>query len=444
MELSLSTSQKLTQSLNMEQLQNLVILQMANFELESYIREKAEENPLIAVIEPDVHHLHHLLDMSTIHSSTNYTALSEQKIDFLQQNIVAKKSIREMIFEQIPLQKNLSVFDLKILNYIVQNLNAQYFLDMSLEEIAERFETSYETVENLLYLLHTFEPIGIGARNLEEYLLIQVANDPNAPALASVFIKHHLNDLACCALKQISKANKIPIKETQKVFKYIQSLSPKPQVSDQSEHYEVIIPEMTFSKVNDEWVIQMNTQNWSKVELDQMYVELLKQSEEDKDYYKHTLKDAMLLMQGIDQRERTLYAIARLLLEHQEDFFEYGIDALKPMMLKDFAKWLGVHESTISRAIKNKAIKTPHGIFYLRSLFVKGMTNYSGKMDSVTYIKQQIQQYIEKENHQRPLSDQQLTNLLKAEGMNISRRTIAKYREELNIPNSSKRIYLYL
>lgn len=444
MELSIATSQKMTQTLSMDQLQSLGILELSNYDLENHIHEKSLENPLIAVIEPQTHYLHRLVDFSTTTAPNRSTGPSTETIDYLPNSLHHKKKQHEEILEQIPLHQNLCELDRKILRYLILNLNHCYFLDIPLENVMATFDVSYEHVENLLHLLHTFEPIGIGARSAKEYLLIQIDHDLMAPPLATTFVTYHLEELATLSLRTLSKQYKISMKEVQLILKYIQTLNPAPSLTEEQRDSLYIEPEVTVRKIQEEWVIELNKKAWSTVELDQMYIELLRNDTHNKKYYNNCLKDAALLIQGLEQRDRTLYLITRVLLDVQKDFFEYGTPALKPMMMKDFAVILNMHESTISRAVRNKHLKTPHGLFSIRSLFVKGVVNQSGKMDSVMFIKKRIQEWIETEDPSTPLTDQQLTTFLQNESIQISRRTVAKYREELRIPSSSKRAYLYL
>ncbi len=443
MNFGMHLSQKLTQKLTTEQLQHLEILQFSNMELEDYIYNKANENPLLTVVEPEIKHVHYLLDLSITHSKSMSYISNNQKTDLVQNLLVEKESTFKFLFEQIPLHQNLSEKDIKILKYLIYNLNESYFLDIELNEVANVFNIDVAYVEDLVNLLQMFEPIGIGSRNLKEYLLIQIDNDLLAPPLASEFVKNHLEEVANLSIKFLSKHYKISTKETKNIFNFIQNLNSIPYVQQSPTYEGYIIPDVTVEKINNEWIINMNHQLRPSIEINQQYIDMLKSNEEDEAYSQDCLKDIMLLMQGIEQRDRTLYILTRLLLVMQDVFFDYGIEALKPVRLKDVALALDLHESTISRTLQNKYIKTPHGIYSFRSLFVKGIKNQFGKIDSVMDVKRRINELIAKEDKKSPLTDQHLTTELQREGIQISRRTIAKYREELNIPNSAKRVYLY-
>lgn len=441
MNFELQTSQKLAKILTTEQLQHLEILQLSNDELENLIYERATENPLINTIDAQVTNL---LDFTTtvFNNRASQTQTYGEKFDVMQQ-IASKESSLAFIFDQIPLQHNLSENDIRILKYLIYNLDKNYFLDIDTEDIAQAFHVEHEVVLNLLYLLQSFEPFGIGARNLKEYLLIQVDNDLSAPPLAAQFIQNHLDKVAKLSLKFLSNYYKVSVKEVKRTIQYIRTLNPTPPTSSFNQEEGYIVPEIVVECIEKEWVVQIQHPLRPKIEINEDYVEMLKNSKIHDHYYKTCMKDILLLTQGIEQRDRTLYTLARMLIDLQQDFFEFGIEALKPIRIKDIAATLNLHESTISRAIRNKYIKTPHGVFALRSLFVKGLTNHSGKMDSVAYVKSRIQELVVQENSAAPLTDQQLTMTLQGEGIQISRRTVAKYREELNIHSSSKRAYIY-
>ncbi|MGE7983449.1 RNA polymerase factor sigma-54 [Solibacillus sp. NPDC093137] len=440
MNFNVNLTQTLTQKLSMEQVQHLAILQLSSVELESYIREKANENPLLTLTEANLQSMDNLIELSSIH--TDYRSGNYANSEFLQSLIVEKHSDMDFLIEQIPLNMNLSPTDLKILKYLIDHLDHNYFLDVDLNEVADKFDVDLFHTENILQLLQTFEPIGVGARDLKEFLLLQVQNDPDAPCLAADFICNHLEKVANLSIKFLSSYYKISVKETQNIIFYIKSLRPVPSVQNPASE-EYIIPDISVEKIKNEWIINTQSQLKSSLTINEEYVELLKQNDENESYFQDCLKDVMLLMYGIEQRDRTLYKLTRTLLTIQSDFFEKGMESLEPINLKDIAVLLDLHESTISRAIKNKYLKTPHGIYSFKSLFPKGIANKSGKKDSVMLIKQKIANYVDNEDKDSPLTDQQITEKLLQENIKISRRTVAKYREALNILNSDKRIYLY-
>lgn len=444
MQLAIETSQKIMQVLSPQLVQHLEILQYTTNELEQYIYDKANENPLLAVTDAKVKmHYEEIMQLAS-YSDKSYSAqhYAPQHHSFnpIEMKFAVKESYEQFLLEQVPMHKNLSSIDLKILTFLIQSLDERLFIDVDLEVVATICKTDVMHVEALLDLLQTFEPVGVGARNYQEYLLIQVDSDALAPKLASRFIETDLELVAAQAIKHLSKKYKTSLHEVQKTIRYIKNLNPV-MMGDQFEAIPYVMPEIEVERLGEEWLINLNRGYLPVVTIDKQYVEMLKNDPNCKTYFKDTMRDALLLLQGIEQRDKTLFELARLLVELQADFFRKGMEALKPMRLKDVADKLSLHVSTISRAVRGKYIKTPHGVYALQSLFTKGVMNISGKMDSIMYIKKRLKQLIEGEDKQKPLTDQQITNTLSAEGIQISRRTVAKYREEMNIMSSFNRMY---
>ena len=432
------------QVLSAQLVQHLEILQYSTNELEQFIYDKANENPLLVVTDAAVKRQYEEISQLASYSfksfSSRYYEPKRNSFNFLEMGLAAKESYERFLLEQVPLHKNLSSMDLKILTFLIQSLDDRLFLDVDVELVADKFKTSFLHVEALLDLLQTFEPVGVGARNTKEFLLIQVDRDELAPNLTYQFIKDDLELVAAQAIKQLSKKYKTPIHEVKNTVDYIKNLQPVLS-GDKLEAIPYIIPEIEVEKFDEEWLIKLNRGYVPAVTIDQHYVEILKNDPNCKTYFQDTMKDALLLIQGIEQRDKTIYELTRLLVKLQEGFFHQGIEAIKPLRLKDVADILGLHVSTISRAVRGKYIKTTHGVYALQTLFTKGVMNSSGKMDSIMYIKKRLKQLIEGEDKQKPLTDQLITKILSGEGIQISRRTVAKYREEMNIMSSFNRAY---
>lgn len=442
MHVSLEVSQQLKLALTTELIQHLEVLQYSGAELERYIYEKANDNPLLHVEDSKFQKSYKdVIQLASVFSNNRSNILGE-KYDSLQTKLAQKGSIEPYLLEQIPLHQNLSKIDLSILKYLIFSLDDRLFLDVDLDEVSEKFETTCEHVEVILDLLQTFEPLGVGARSSKDYLLIQIDRDLTAPPLAIDFVKNDLENIATLSIKVLSKKYKISIKETQETIKYIRNLNPVPILGDMYNPVQYIMPDAEVIKRHDQWLIHLNRKYLPEVSISKTYVDLLESDPTCKKYYQDCLKDALLLIQGIEQRDKTIYGLLRVLLEIQQDFFEKGMQEIKPMRLKDVSQILGVHESTVSRTIRGKYILTSHGTYALQSLFTKGLVNSSGKMDSVSYVKRRIKELINSEKPNRRLADQEITDILLEEGIQISRRTVAKYREELNILSSSKRLYV--
>lgn len=444
MQMTIKTSQKVTQVLSAQLVQHLEILQYSTNELEQYIHEKANENPLLVVTDAKAKsHYEEIMKLANFSFNTfssHHNSSKNDHFNVIEMKLAEKESYEQFLFEQVPIHQNLSVIDLKILTFLIRSLDDRLFLDVALEIVVDKFNTTYSHVEAMLDLLQTFEPVGVGARSYIEYLLIQLDRDQFAPKMAAQFISMDLELVAAQAFKQLSKKYNMSLQEVKKTVHYIKNLKPK-ITGDKFETISYVIPDIEINEIEGEWIIKLNRRNLPSVCIDESYVALLKSDPNYKTYYKNSMKDALALLQGIEQRDKTLYELARWLVQLQADFLSIGIEAVKPMRLKDMANVLGVHESTVSRAIRGKYIQTPHGIYPLQSLFTKGLVNTSGKINSIAYIKKRLKQLIEAEDKQNPLADQQITEILCAEGIQISRRTVAKYREEMNIVSSYNRAY---
>lgn len=444
MQLALKTSQKVAQILSVQLMQHLEVLQCSIDELEQYIIEKANENPLLVVsdakVKSDDESMMQLAKCSLGTLSSYGYAPKIEQFNFIETQLAEKESYEQFLLEQVPIHPHLSANDLNMLTFLIRSLDERLFLDVPLAFVAEKFHTTLVHVEAMVDLLQTFEPVGVGARSYTEYLLLQIDRDPFAPAMAADFIQFDVKLVATQAVKQLSKKYSMPLQDVKKTIAYIQSLKPV-MTGNPFETIPYVTPDLTITDIQGEWMIQLNRHYLPTVSIDENYVALLKNDPNYKTYYRHAMKDALALLQGIEQRDQTLYEVARWLVELQTDFLQNGVEALKPMRLKDIAEAIGVHESTISRAVRGKYVQLPHGTYALQSLFTKGLVNTSGKLDSIMYIKQRLKQLIEAEDKQKPLADQQLTDMLCAEGIQISRRTVAKYREEMNIVSSFNRVY---
>lgn len=442
MQLGTHQSQQIIQTLSPHLIHHLEILKFSHSALEQYIYEKGNENPLLVVedakVKLDYEDIMKLAFISPDAGLKNKYQTNHIDFDFVEARLQQKESYIEMLLEQIPLHKGISQSDLKILKFLIYSLDERLFLDIDMEAVAIQFQTTCEHVESILSMLKSFEPIGVGARNYQEYLFIQITNDPSAPELAPKIIANDLKLLSSNSLKQLSKKYKVPLQEMKEIVDYIKNL--KPIIStDKAEIATYIIPDVEVMKFEGEWIIKLNQGHLPSLSINEYYAKILKDNADYALYYKQTLQDALNLIQGIELRNKTIYELVQILLDIQSDFFHNGLIALKPMLLKDVAQKLNVHETTISRTIRGKYIQTPQGIYALRSLFTKGIVNESGEIDSVIHIKQQIKKLIDAEKKEKPISDQQITQILCDEGKKISRRTVAKYREEMNILSSFNR-----
>ncbi|MGK7379222.1 RNA polymerase factor sigma-54 [Planococcus sp. 1R117A] len=446
MQLEVNIKQSLALKMTQEMQQSLQVLQMSAVELQASLAEKVSENPLLNIEYQD-----HQVDFKKIEkmallknhsgSATSVKHISEDYLHTKRPVSQDVEDIEKYLVEQIPSNADLSDIEKRVLLFYINNLDESGYLDVDLETAADKFGVTIESAEKVLRILHTFEPAGIGARSLKECLLIQMAETHSETCLPYRIVAHHLDDLAQGALKKIAVLCKMPKAEVQAAVDFIRSLKPKPLQEVASSAVEYVIPDIIVDEVGGEWVVSVNRKHIPTISINEYYAHMMKECDaETKKYLKTNLKDASILIQGLEQRDQTLYRLARLLVEVQTSFFEKGLAALKPMRLKDVAELLEVHESTISRAVNSKYIQTPFGVFKLQALFAKGFLNTEGQTESTSHIKARIKEIIESEDSRKPYSDQKLAAILKEENVHISRRTVAKYREELLISNSAKRV----
>ena len=291
-------------------------------------------------------------------------------------------------------------------------------------------------------IIQSFEPAGVGARNLQECLMIQVEQRNIQTPKIKEFIQNHLKDLAEARYSKIAEALGISLTEVQELKDIVLTLDPKPGRNFSSVNdTQYIVPDATVKKVDDEYVVIMNDTITPRLSINAYYRSLLsvENNESISKFLTHRLDSALWLIKSIEQRRQTLYNVIKSIVEVQREFLDYGITYLKPLTLKNIADKIGVHESTVSRAVNGKYVQTPRGVFELKFFFKNGLDNINGSATSSESIKKMIKEMVASENPYRPLSDQKLADLLKKKGIIISRRTVAKYREEIGIPSSAKR-----
>jgi RNA polymerase sigma-54 factor len=301
-------------------------------------------------------------------------------------------------------------------------------------------------VEGAQEIIQGFDPLGCGSRSLQECLLVQArVMAPEDPYLPRILLGH-LDNIEKRNYQGIARDLGIEVEDAVEYHRMIQKMEPTPgrQFVDTSSQY--ITPDIYVFKMGDEWVIVQNEDGLPKLRVSPYYEQMLRNrssSKQDREYIKTKLQSAAFLIQSIHKRQRTIYKVVKSILEKQSDFFEYGIDHLRPLVLRDVAEDIGVHESTVSRATTNKYLQCPQGIFELKFFFNAGISRVGGDDVASEMVKNRIKQLVGKENTQNPLSDQALVDLLHTEGLKVARRTVAKYRDELGILPSSRRRMMF-
>jgi len=357
------------------------------------------------------------------------------------------QSLREQLLWQLGLTR-LSDTDRLIALSIIDATDANGRLMLSLEEIHESLASDLnidlDEVVAVLHRLQQFEPAGVCARDLQECLQIQLDQLPaSTPWLeqAKLIISRHLNQLASSDYSQILRRTRLKEHELKEVLALIQTLDPNPGLSAAPEEIEYIVPDVFVSKKNGRWLVELNPDIAPKLRINSNYAGLIKRADNSADnaYLRDNLQEARWFLKSLHSRNETLMKVASRIVEHQRNFLEYGAEAMKPLVLHEIAEAVEMHESTISRATTNKYMHTPRGIFELKYFFSSHVATTAGGECSSTAIRALIKKLVAAENPRRPLSDNKIAQLLKEQGIEVARRTIAKYRDTLFIPPSNER-----
>lgn len=325
---------------------------------------------------------------------------------------------------------------------IIGNLDADGRLNATFEEIAEMCGCSLVTVEKARKAVMLLEPVGCGARDVKECLLAQLEANGEGNSLAAELVVNHLENLQPHRLQHLAKETGYDLQTLDNEIGKIRILDPYPGRRYSSEEPIYVSPEVYIEKVEDEYVIYFTDDGTPRLRISQTYQQMLgqeKTTKEEKDYIKDKLRSAVDLLRNIEHRRLTIYRVVECIVEKQKDFLDYGVEHLKPMMLKDVAEDIGMHLSTISRVVNRKYAHTPQGVIELRRFFSEGMLNEDGEEVSTRILKLKIKKMIEEEDTKKPLTDDQIAKILSKEGVKLSRRTVAKYRDQMNIVGSRER-----
>ncbi|MFQ5603940.1 MAG: RNA polymerase factor sigma-54 [bacterium] len=355
---------------------------------------------------------------------------------------VAQTTLPEFLLSQLHMSK-LNEQELLIGEYIIWNINEDGYLSIPTEMVALNLEVSVEEVEKVLSVIQRFDPIGIGARNLQECLLLQIQEKENPPAITVEILQDHFDDFTNKRYEKIAKKMDITLDDIRDAIAEITKLNPKPGEGYVLFHQNVIVPDIVIERDNGDFRIVMNDWNIPHLRINNSYKKLLldkkKSSKETRDYIRQSLESARWLINSIHQRRATILRVVQTIIEKQRDFFEHGKDHLKPMILKDIADEIGMDISTISRVTNGKYIQTEYGVFELKYFFSERIKSDVGDDVSNKTIKSIIKEIIENEDPNKPLNDQKIAEMLKTKGFNVARRTVAKYREQMMIPVSRLR-----
>lgn len=439
--------------------QAIAILQMSTLELSEYIQKELEENPFLEEkegeeaaegdkedVEPETDENGKLEDWLEY--------FNDRDIGYVQKEKEEERSLdnfltrRPSLYEHLEFQLHLVSKDqdeLTIGNYLIGSIDNNGYLCVDLQEVAVQLHFPLEKIEAVLAIIQTLHPHGVGARDLAECLLLQLRHYGKESQIAHCIIDEHLDDLARGRLNRIAQKLEVSVHQVQEICDVIRTLDPKPglQYSNNNE-IKYVMPDVFVEKVDGEYIVIVNDFHFPRLAVNNAYERLLRQSDsfsqEIRRYLEEKMGSAIWLIRSIEQRRMTLYKVSRCIVDIQKGFLDQGVEYLKPLNLRQVAEVVEVHESTVSRATTNKYIQTPQGLFELKYFFSSGIDSYhSSQKVSSKSIKHMVEEIVSGEDCTRPLSDESIAQVLKKRGIRISRRTVAKYRQELGIPSTMTR-----
>lgn len=448
--ISTTVSQQMV--MTVQQQQSLKLLQYSALELDTELKRALQDNPLLEIeAESSAEDSENYSTRSTDDFSTFFSEDEEEFVSEMQ----AKLSLQDYLFEQL---STCQADDLHktIISFLIGDLDENGYLSTDIttllhllsEELG--FAIDYSDGEKALHILQSFDPAGIGAKTLSECLLLQLDEqrlsfdfDHDILAIARTICATGLEALAQADIQSLSELAHASLEQIRLAHQLIKRLDPRPGKQYSAPEADLAIPDILCRQQNGAWEVYLNPQVLPKIRIQPEYERLLKVM--DKKTLAHNaeiseqLKQAKVFLTQLNQRFATILAVAQTIMQEQYDFFKKGLAGLKPLTLHQIAEQLALHESTISRAINQKFIATPHGVFELKRFFSSSLSTQEGENTSAVAIQERIKALINAESKEKPLSDSKLTSLLESEGIEIARRTVAKYRELLGIPTASLR-----
>ena len=370
-----------------------------------------------------------------------YVPQSEQSVEFLEKVPVTRGTLADSLIEQLH-YLNLRREQMAIAEFLVGSLDDNGRLASPLEEIAEQIGYSVQEVESVLRVIQALEPAGVGARDLRECLLIQLDAKNHKGTLAWKIIHDHFDHLVNRRFPEIARQLKCSVEDVQAAADVIATLHPRPGLQVSSEDPKYVTPDLLVDRVDDEYVVVLNDRHLPRLRISSAYESVLREKKKaeagtdehkTREYIQGKLNSAKWLIQTIEQRRKTMIKVMNCIIREQREFFDKGIQFLRPLTLQQVARQIDMHESTVSRVCSGKYVQTPRGVFELKFFFSSGLETEDGEDVSARTAKNTIKTLIDEEDKKDPLSDQRIAELLHEKGLRIARRTVAKYREQLNI-----------
>ena len=459
--LAQTQNQRMSMLLAPQLRQSLELLQVPMLELRTLVRQELEQNPTLeeAALENEPLEIEPSASDAAAEETfkdefDKLAKLDDEWKDYFHQNqprgpsseevarrqhfldsLTQPESLQQHLLDQL----NLTVLppeERPVGELIIGSINEDGFLTSPLEELAGGTGYGVEALQRALQLVQEFDPVGVGARDLRECLLIQLRRLGKGDDLAARLVQDHLDALGARHYAEVARALRAPVEQIHEAARLIGTLEPKPGRIYSAETTSYVLPEVLIQKVEDDFVVVLNNDQIPRLHISEHYRQLMADDAtpaEVKAYIREKVRAGLFLIKSINQRQQTIYNIAREIVIVQREFFEHGISHLRPLTMAEVAGVLGIHETTVSRAIANKYAQTPRGTFELKYFFTPGYRNAEGVAVSNKTIKDTIAHLVAEEDPAHPLSDQIIVAKLKEKGLQVARRTIAKYRDELKI-----------
>lgn len=468
--LSLNQSQRLQMILAPQLRQSLEMLQVPILDLRAMIQKEIEQNPTLEILADDGPTLE--IEKNPGEKSDNsemefdkefevlaklddewrdyfyqnldnqpYTRESQEKHQFLMDSLPQQESLQEHLMAQLDMA-DISKEDHQIGEMLIGSINNDGYLTSSITELAESVPYTEEHLNDVLLVIQDFHPIGVGCSDLQDCLLLQLERMGKADTIAGDIVREHIDKLGSHNLQAIAKSLKVSREEIEKATELIQSLDPTPGKVFSGEIASYVTPEVVVKKINGEYVIILNDSQLPHLRISKHYRQLMSNPETPKKvktYIRDRLRASTFLMKSIDQRQKTIYKIAAEIIKVQTPFLENGVSHLKPLTMSTVANAVGVHETTVSRTVNQKYMRTPVGTYELKYFFTPGISTENGENISNESVKDIIKTMVAEENPKKPLSDNAIMKTLQDKGIKVARRTVAKYRIILKIPPSHMR-----
>ena len=445
--------------------QAIHILQLSGLELDQYVQQELETNPVLEqkqeTSEPPERepqepsngeepvddldgYARSLSDYRTTGTDLGRNRDLDSRRDYFQNSITKSESFSAMLLRQLRMAAPKEQ-DYRIGERIIGDIDDKGYFTGCDEEIAQELGVSVEDVRRMLGVIQQFEPTGVGARDVVECLMLQIDMEYPDEDELRVLVAEHLEKLERRQIPAIAKAMGIKPERVEELKHMLAKLYPWPGLEYSSDPPQYVMPDVTVEKTDNGYEVYLSNESSPELRISHQYRAWMrkeKMSKDEKKYLRDRIESAKWLIRNIEQRQNTILRIARAIVDVQQDFLEKGVEAIKPLTLQEIADAVGVHEATVSRATRGKYMQTPQGLFEMKYFFSPGLKRDTGDAQSSKSVQSLIKKMIDEEDKTRPLSDQKIANVLKKQGINIARRTVTKYRENMDIlPTTMRKIY---